>query len=75
MLGWSLAEPGMLGRVLLSSLLLELTSAVGVASRWLGARLPSSAAQMLAVVSPQHSHPSEVGYLTDVEGNLGYFDR
>ena len=65
------------GRVLLSSLLLELTSAVSVASRWLGARLPSSAAQMLAVAPPQHSHPSvvEVGYLTDVEGNLGYFDR
>ena len=64
-------------RMLLSSLLLELTSAIGVASRWLGARLPSSAAQMLAVAPPQHSHPSlvEVGYLTDVEGNLGYFDR
>ena len=64
-------------RMLLSSLLLELTSAIGVASRWLGARLPSSAAQLLAVAPPQHSHPSlvEVGYLTDVEGNLGYFDR
>ena len=69
--------PPLGGRVLLSSLLLELTSAVSVASRWLGARLPSSAAQMLAVAPPQHSHPSvvEVGYLTDVEGNLGYFDR
>ena len=48
------------------------------ASRWLmGSRLSSPAAQMLAVAPPQHSHPSavEVGYLTDVEGNLGYFDR
>ena len=65
-------------RLLRSSLLLELTSAASVASHWLGARLPSYAAQMLAVsvTTPTLMMPEcEVGYLTDVEGNLGYFDR
>ena len=55
----------MRSRLLLSPLLLELASAVRVASRWLGARLPPRAAQPSVVI----------GYLTDVEGNLGYFDR
>ena len=55
----------MRSRLLLSPFLLELASAVRVASRWLGARLPPRAAQPSVVV----------GYLTDVEGNLGYFDR
>ena len=57
-------------RLLLSSLLLELASAVRVASRWLGARLPRRATPRAALAPCV-----VVGYITDVEGNLGYFDR
>ena len=57
-------------RLVLSSLLLELASAVRVASRWLGARLPRRATPRAALAPGV-----VVGYITDVEGNLGYFDR